>query len=229
MMGSSFKFPRIERLNVFKKATGIDNWQGLKVLDYGGNAGNLLRDGLKTGEIVQSDYTCLDVDKPVLAECREEFPEANWVDYDRYNPVYNSKGWKDLPLPFEDDSFDIVCAYSLHSHTSYEDLVFDLEEMQRVGKVVATSVVDLEFLKIVKMKREYDYGDKLHPLWHNPLPLDTYRYYVNGEFAGNPTLPEWCQFLITAYNLDWLKQEHPEIQIKPAHSDFHQPMIVTRG
>ena len=228
MKDLSFKFPRTARLDIFKQATSIDNWSGLKILDYGGNAGNLLRDGLRTGEIVQSDYTCLDVDKLVLAECRKELPEANWVDYDRYNPVYNSKGVKKLPLPFEDNSFDIVCAYSLHSHTSYEDLIFDLEEMKRVGGVVATSIVDLEFLKVVKKKREFDYGDKLHPLWHNPLPLDEYRYYVNGEFAGNPTLPEWCNFLITVYNLDWLKKENPDIQIKPAQNEFHQPMIVIR-
>jgi len=225
MNNLSFRFARYQRLDIFKKATGVDNWKGLKVLDYGGNAGNLLRDGLETGEIVQSDYTCLDVDKLVLDEVRQELPEANWVEYDRYSPVYNPNGQKNIPFPFEDNSFDIVCAYSVHSHSSYEDLLFDLKEMSRVGKVVATSVVDVEFLNIVKMKREFDYGDTLHPLWHNPLPLDTYRYYVNGEFAGNPTLPKFCDFLITAYNLDWL-QEQVNMKVIPAYSNFHQPILI---
>lgn len=222
----SHRFPRQARLKIFKEATGVEDWTNLKVLDYGGNAGNLLRDGLETGEILPSNYTCLDVDEPVLKECREEYPGAKWVHYNRKNPVYNRDGEKDIPFPFEDNTFDIVCAYSVHSHTSYEDLVFDLKEMLRVGKVVATSLVDIEFLKTIKMKRQFDYGESLHPLWENPLPLDKYRYYVNGEFAGNPTLPQFCDFLITLYDLEWLAKEHPEIYVNPAHSSFHQPIIV---
>jgi len=224
-MASSFRFPRTNRLRPFKNATGISDWTDLKILDYGGNAGNVLRDGLEIGEIVQSDYTCLDVDKLVLEEAKKELPNANWIHYNRKNECYNPEGETRIPFPFEDNTFDIVCAYSVHTHTSYEDLVFDLSEMKRVGKVVVTSLIDLDFLKVVKMKREFDYGDKLHPLWHNPLPLDGYRYYVDGEHAGD-TIPDSCDFLITLYDLEWLKKQHPEIRISPSDNTFDQPMLV---
>ena len=77
----SFKCERTERLKLFKQAINIDDWTGLKILDYGGNAGNLLKDGIETGEIKESDYTCLDVDEKVLVEEHKKYPDAKFISY----------------------------------------------------------------------------------------------------------------------------------------------------
>lgn len=223
-------FPRKERLSLFQEATGIESWSGLKILDYGGNAGNVLRDGLETGEIVESDYTCLDVDFSAIDKGREDFPEATWIYYNRHNQVYSRTGDKFTKFPFEDNSFDILCAYSVHSHCSYEDFVFDLKEMKRVAKVVVTSVVDAAVIKSMGNKRKKDYGE-VHPLWDDPILAMGYRYFINGDTVtySQDLIPERCDFLLTQYNLDWLKEQHPEMKIVPAHSRFYQPMVVISG
>src|SRR5205085_9121074 len=59
------------------------DWRGKRVLDFGGNKGNLLRDPSCT--IRHEDYYCLDVIAEAIAEGRESFPAAHFIHYDRYN------------------------------------------------------------------------------------------------------------------------------------------------
>ena len=225
----SFLVSRTGRLHLFEKATQLENFSGMKILDYGGNIGNLLLDGIENKTIEPENYTCIDVDLPALKEGENRNPTAQWVHYDRYNQVYNTKGIKKLPLPFEDNTFDIACAHSVHSHCSYEDFLFDISELRRVAKIVVTSYIDTTFLGILKMKRKRDFG-KIHPAWDNPLPLESYRYYVDAEQIeyDEESIPDGCNFLITCYNNEWLKETHPEFELSPANSIFNQPMIVIR-
>ena len=227
-----FKFPRVTRLPMFQSIHDVD-WSNLKVLDYGGNHGNLLKDGIESGQIKPENYTCLDVDEGVLTEEQQKYPEAKFIVYDRKNPVYNVNGKDRIPFPFDDNSFDIVCSYSLHTHCSYEDFVFDLAEMKRVSKnnVIMTSIFTPQdyVLDVLKTKRYMDY-DNVHIAWEKKLPLEKYRYYIDADRVGYSydEYPDSCDFLVTCYNKDWLKEQHPEIEICDPFSKFHQTMVVMR-
>lgn len=215
------RFSRDNRLNLLLDVFPLDI-TNLKILDYGGNHGNLLKDGLNP-----ENYTCLDSLSQVIEEAKEEHPEATWVHYDRENPVYNPTGQKFLPFPFEDNSFDIVFAYSVHTHCSYEDFVFDLNEMKRVGKRVATSILDKAVFDFLKLKRLMDYPD-VHELWEDPDSTETYRYYVDGNVVvyNKDDIPNRCDYLVSYYNKEWLKEQHPELTLTDSFSPYHQPFLV---
>src|SRR6056297_484513 len=101
-----------------------------KLLDYGGNRGNLIEDGNLTG----SQYVNLDVDTEALDLCRANFPDSTCLFYDRYNPVYNPTGIPFLPFPFDDNTVDLTFSYSVNTHSSHEDFIFDIAEMTRVTR-----------------------------------------------------------------------------------------------
>lgn len=204
-------FARVDRLNFLKTCIG-NKVSGIKILDLGGNHGNLLKDGLATGEIVESNYTCLDVDELVLDKSRKEYPDANWVFYNRFNQHYNPTGEVRIPFPFEDNSFDVVFCYSIHTHTSYEDFAFDLKEMQRVAKVVCTSIFNPTFGSLVTKKRVYDYGD-VHPDWYTMETIEKYKYFIDADkvCTEEKDIDIENDYLITVYNIDWLMNQHPEI------------------
>src|SRR3954462_372092 len=81
----------------FNQQLDYPNWSGQAVLDFGGNAGNLLLDSDET--IRAEDYYCLDVILEALEEGRKRFPQAHWIHYNRYNCSFNPEGIDNLPIP----------------------------------------------------------------------------------------------------------------------------------
>ena len=235
----SNRFPRIERLSFLHRCLGHNDVKGLKILDYGGNAGNLLIDGIEENQIDPKDYTCLDVDYHIIEEARKEHPDAEWVYYDRHNQCYNPTGQKMLPMPFEDNTFDIAYVYSVHTHCSYEDFVFDLKELRRVAKKVCTSYCDAELARFIAMKRKFDF-EEIHPDWQisKLREIASYKYYIDEDTTTNnpEEIKNDCDFLIAVYNTEWLLKQHPEItKVIPTMdmvNDIHgvtQPFLVIDG
>ena len=208
----TYKFQRIDRLHFLRYCLPDDDISNYKILDYGGNHGNLLKDGMAEGVIRPENYTCVDVDFYVIKEAKVEHPEATWMYYNRHNQCYNPEGEKMIPLPFNDNTFDLAYVYSVHTHCSYEDFVFDLKELRRVAKKVLISYCDKELVKWVSMKRRFDYTE-IHPDWDDPGSIESYRYYVDNDISTtNPDeIKNDCDYLVTAYDTDWLVSQHPEI------------------
>lgn len=227
-------FPRSERIEFLRYCLGKQDVKGLKILDYGGNHGNLIKDGILDSSIAPKDYTCVDVDFSVLEESRKEIPDATWIYYNRYNQLYNPQGEKFIPLPFEDNTFDVAFSYSIHTHCSYEDFVFDLKELKRVAKTVITSYIDPEMGEFIKMKRTFDYGEnELHPDWYKMNEIESYKYFIDGDVVTSNEIPNNCDFLITVYNTNWLLDRHPEItrivscqEMKTPMNSYTQPCII---
>ena len=73
--------------------------------------------------------------------------------------------------------------------------------------------------------------EHIHPLWHTPTPLSSVRYYIDGDRVTelSEDLPPHCDFLIAAYNLEWLAQQLPEALIVPAAAAHLQTMLVFEG
>jgi SAM-dependent methyltransferase len=119
------------------------DWSDKLVLDFGGNKGNLLRD--PSCGIPQQNYYCLDVIREAIEEGRRDFPEAHWLHYDRYNRSFNPQGTPDLPVPDLGVQFDFILAYSVFTHTTFEemkDLVAQLEALLAHGGTLAFTFID---------------------------------------------------------------------------------------
>jgi SAM-dependent methyltransferase len=119
------------------------DWPGKLVLDFGGNKGNLLHDPSCT--IRHQDYYCLDIISDAIAEGRRAFPSAHWIHYDRYNRSFNPEGVLDLPLPDLAVQFDLILAYSVFTHTTFDemkDLVSQLTTHLAPNGMLAFTFID---------------------------------------------------------------------------------------
>jgi SAM-dependent methyltransferase len=119
------------------------DWRDKRVLDFGGNKGNLLLDPACT--IRHENYYCLDVIREAIDEGRKTFPQAHWFHYDRYNPSFNPDGTIVLPVPDMGVEFDVILAYSVFTHTAWEetkDLIEQLRARLALGGVLAFTFID---------------------------------------------------------------------------------------
>ena len=107
------------RFSLFEKFAG--NYKNKKILDYGGNRGNLLY--FSQGKIKQENYTCIDVEKDAIEQGKIEFPNANFMHYDRYNWMYNHNGNMQHDFPKLYLCYDIIWAYSVFSHTDLDEFI----------------------------------------------------------------------------------------------------------
>jgi len=131
------------------------DWRGQRVLDFGGNKGNLLLDPACT--IRHQDYYCLDVIGAAIYEGRNNFPDAHFVHYDRYNYSFNPEGARDLPVPDLGVEFDIILAYSVFTHTTLDemtDLVGQLRQRLAPDGVLAFTFIDPEWKENLRWRLE---------------------------------------------------------------------------
>ena len=94
------------------------------ILDFGSNCGNLL---LSNKIINDNQYTGIDVYKKAIDIGGRLRPNANWIWYNRFNPVYNPTG--DKVLPKIDKKFDMIISYSVFTHTTAYDMVEMIEHL----------------------------------------------------------------------------------------------------
>jgi len=130
----------------FNQQLDYPDWSGQAVLDFGGNAGNLLLDSDDT--IRAEDYYCLDVILEALEEGRKRFPQAHWIHYNRYNCSFNPEGIDSLPIPEMGVEFGMILAYSVFTHTTREemhDLVGQLRACLALGGALAFTFIDPHF------------------------------------------------------------------------------------
>ncbi len=119
------------------------DWTSKTVLDFGGNKGNLLLDPACT--LPHRNYYCLDVISEAIDEGRRTFPQAHFVHYDRYNCSFNSEGEVGLPIPKLGIKFDLILAYSVFTHTTWEetkDMVEQLQSRLPPGGALAFTFID---------------------------------------------------------------------------------------
>ena len=127
----------------FNRQLDFPDWPNRTVLDFGGNKGNLLLDPGCT--IRHQNYYCLDVISEAVAEGSKLFPEAHWTHYDRYNCSFNPDGVVDLSVPDFGIEFDLIVAYSVFTHTTWEetkDLIEQLTARLAPGGRLAFTFID---------------------------------------------------------------------------------------
>lgn len=100
----------------FDRQLGHPDWAGRRVLDFGGNVGNILLD--PNCRIEPDKYWSIDVSRDAITEGRRRHPKANFVFYDRYNFEYNPTGTPGLPIPDLGVRFDFIVGWSVFTHMS---------------------------------------------------------------------------------------------------------------
>jgi len=139
----SYVSNRLGQFRYFDQQLGKPAWSGKRVLDLGGNRGNLLIDS--NAAIDQDNYWCIDVYRDAISKGKETLPKAHWIFYNRYNIQYNPVGIKDMKLPDTGEEFDFILAYSVFTHTSKAemiDLVTQLRSLLTEGGSLAFTFLD---------------------------------------------------------------------------------------
>jgi hypothetical protein len=127
----------------FSLQVGEPVWRGKKVLDFGGNVGNILRDPNST--IDEERYWCIDVVKDSIERGQAAYPKSHWVFYNRYCFFFNPYGVPNLKLPDVGQTFDYIVAYSVFTNTAQTDmldLVNQLKSLLASNGVLAFTFID---------------------------------------------------------------------------------------
>jgi SAM-dependent methyltransferase len=123
----TFVSTRSGQFTYFSQQLGEPLWRRKKVLDFGGNVGNILQDPNST--IDQELYWCLDVDRDSIEQGKRAYPKAHWLFYDRYCFFFNPQGLRNLPLPDLDERFDYIVAFSVFTNTTRADMLQLVEQL----------------------------------------------------------------------------------------------------
>jgi hypothetical protein len=107
---------RVGQFAYFDRQLGQPDWAGKRVLDFGGNVGNILLD--PHCSIDHDKYWSIDVSPDAIAEGALRYPDAHFVFHDRYNFEYNPEGQHGLPIPDLGVRFDIIVGWSIFTHVS---------------------------------------------------------------------------------------------------------------
>ena len=134
------QFVKATQFAYFDKQLRHPDWRGKRVLDFGGNKGNLLLD--PACAISHQNYYCLDVIREAIEEGRKTFPNAHWIHYDRYNCSFNPSGIRDLAVPDLGVEFDFILAYSVFTHTTFEEMKELVAQLQQRGRTLAFTFID---------------------------------------------------------------------------------------
>ena len=213
------------------------DWRDKHVLDFGGNKGNLLLDPACT--IRHENYYCLDVIREAIDEGRKTFPQAHWFHYDRYNPSFNPDGTIDLPVPEMGVEFDVILAYSVFTHTAWEetkDLIEQLRALLALGGVLAFTFIDPQWESNLRWRIE-----KRNSAAQVEASLARSReaewcslvngtdLYVENSGAWDPRSAE-CITYNVYYTENFLRAQFPGAVIRrPVNQEMQHCCIIGRG
>jgi methyltransferase family protein len=142
----AFFSTRTGQFTYFSLQVGDPLWKGKKILDFGGNVGNILRD--PNSNIEEDHYWCLDIVKDSLEKGKTSYPRAHWIFYNRYCFSFNPDGVPGLPIPDMRQSFDYIVAFSVFTNTTQSDmlqLVPQLEAMLSTNGALAFTFIDPQY------------------------------------------------------------------------------------
>lgn len=218
----------------FNEQLGQPEWSDKLVLDFGGNQGNLLRDPLCV--IPHRNYYCLDVLSDAVNEGMKNFPEAHWIHYHRYNRSFNPEGVVDLPVPNVGVKFDVVVAYSVFTHTTFEEmkeLVGQLEALLAPGGALAFTFIDPHYGNNLQWRLERRPDSDVARILAKATDAE-WCSLVNGiELYVNESGPwtasaEDCVTYNVYYSETFLQRQFPRAEIRPPVNGERQHCAILR-
>ena len=212
------------------------DWRDKRVLDFGGNKGNLLLDPACT--IRHENYYCLDVIREAIDEGRKAFPKANWFHYDRYNCSFNPEGVVDLPVRALGVEFDFILAYSVFTHTTWEEtkeLVERLRAQLAPGGTLAFTFIDPHWESNLRWRLEKrNSADQVEALLAKARDaewcslVDGTELYVNSSGAWSEKT-ENCITYNVYYTENFLREQFRGAEIKkPVNGEMQHCCEISR-
>jgi len=173
-----------------------ENIKSKKVLDYGCGTGNLIKN------TDSNLYTGLEIDKEAYEYCIKTFPKNKFIFQDIYNVVYNKKGKQQYPIL--NDTYDIIFAYSVFTHTTYEYFLKCIDIFKshlNKGGSIYISMVLFENNKMLryfvsKRKKQFGYCDIIEK-------CDTVGYLLDNKYNSN--IEDYSNF-VSIYNKKFLSR-----------------------
>ncbi|MGH8512780.1 MAG: class I SAM-dependent methyltransferase [Gammaproteobacteria bacterium] len=230
----------------FNRQLDDPDWRGKKVLDFGGNSGNLLLGPDCT--IRLEDYYCVDVIREAIADGRGRFPQAHWIHYNRYNCSFNPDGIAGLPVPDMGTEFDTIVAYSVFTHTTREEmkeLVGQLRTRLAPGGALAFTFIDPHYESWPESYNGSNLKWRLEKT-HETNPavnveglleqgrgadwcalIDGLELYVNGNGVWRDEA-ETCMTYNVFYTVAFLQREFPRATIRPPVNGEMQHCCIIR-
>ena len=185
--------------DLYSGVKDVIDFENKKVLDYGGSFGNLIISS--NGKIKEENYTCLDVDNVALEMGRKRFPHSTWLYHNRYNPMYNFQGNDTFSHQLE--TYDIIFAYSVFTHTSYEEFIWTIEKLKQYlnpnGSIFVTVCLqqDTRLLEWYRSRRIDEFGNQ-----------DNYElndsYICITDNIQSEIIPNNCNRLLTFYDEEFI-------------------------
>ena len=166
------------------------------ILDFGSNCGNLL---LSNKIINDNQYTGIDVYKKAIDIGGRLRPNANWIWYNRFNPVYNPTG--DKVLPKIDKKFDMIISYSVFTHTTADDMVEMIEHLftyLKDGGSIYFTYCNIKNKPLVNWFR-----NRRSPTC-DEVPDDKDFVYLTDDRITTDYPSEKCIHFVSFYNEEWL-------------------------
>ena len=226
------QFVKAGQFAYFDKQLGHPEWRGKRVLDFGGNKGNLLLDPECT--IRQQDYSCLDVIREAIEAGRKAFPEAHFVHYDRYNCSFNPEGVAELPVPDLGVEFDFILAYSVFTHTTLaemKELVGQLQRLLTVDGKLAFTFIDPHWNGNLRWRLEQrNSPERVDSLVEQSRDA-RWCSLVNGTELyvasnGTPDQSIECMTYNVYYTVQFLSEQFPKATIKDPVNDERQHCCI---
>jgi 2-polyprenyl-3-methyl-5-hydroxy-6-metoxy-1,4-benzoquinol methylase len=226
------QFVKATQFAYFDKQLGHPNWQGKRVLDFGGNKGNLLLD--PACAIRHQDYYCVDVIREAIDEGRKTFPDAHWTHYDRYNCSFNPDGVRDLPVPDLGVEFDFILAYSVFTHTTFEEmkeLVGQLRQHLAPGGMLAFTFIDPHWNGNLRRRLEkHNPRDRVESLLSREMQWCTLvngtELYVNDSGVWDSRTD--CMTYNVFYTEEFMRAQFPNATIKkPVNNEMQHCCELT--
>jgi 2-polyprenyl-3-methyl-5-hydroxy-6-metoxy-1,4-benzoquinol methylase len=231
----------------FNQQLDFPDWSGKAVLDFGGNAGNLLMG--PACAIRHEDYYCLDVLREAIEEGGKRFPQAHWAHYNRYNCSFNPGGIAGLPIPDLGIEFHIILAYSVFTHTTREemnDLVGQLRARLAPGGALAFTFIDPHYQSWPDTYAGNNLKWRLERARQTGATVDVNRLleqsrgaawcalvdgtelFVNGNGVWGDEA-ETCMTYNVYYTVEFLRREFPGATIRlPVNGEMQHCCIIRR-
>ncbi len=209
-------------------------WRDKLVLDFGGNKGNLLLDPACT--ISHANYYCLDVIRDAIETGRETFPDAHWFHYDRYNRSFNPEGVIDLPVPDLGVRFDFILAYSVFTHTTFEEmkeLVAQLQTCVAPGGTLAFTFIDPHYRENLRWRLKKSGASDIERLVDVAAKAD-WCSLVNGAELYVNSNGRWnidsqnCATYNVFYSEQFFRRVFPRARVDPPVSGEMQHCAILR-
>ncbi len=231
----------------FDEQLNHPDWRGKAVLDFGGNAGNMLLN--PDCLIRQENYYCVDVLREAVEEGRERFPRAHWFHYDRYNCSFNPEGSEDAPVPDAGVEFDMILAYSVFTHATREemrDLVGQLRARLAPGGALAFTFIDPHFHPWPETYEGSNLSWRLESFRQTNPGVSTEELLarsrdaewcalVGGERLFADSSGAWegedqtCMTYDIYYTAEFMRREFPRAAVRPPVNGEMQHCCIIRG